>query len=192
MASSELHILFPSLVQETKIPEQDNDQLEKIIQQKSIESTDTWRCNTKTTFDTCNVIDDPEFQYLIKTITNKVHEFSKQYGAYGKVSIVDAWINVAEQGAYQEYHIHPNSHFSAVYYIKTPTNCGNLVLRSHEADFDMFMLPLNEYKPASYKTWAFVPDKGKLVIFRSNMKHMVEKNESEEIRISFAANFVIH
>lgn len=188
---SNIHVLFPTLVHETTLNE-DNVKLETIIANKyTITESNNWRCDTKSTIDTCNIIQDTNFSSLINAITKEVAEFSETFGAYGPVKIVDAWVNVSSPGSFQEYHNHPNSHFSVAYYIKTPDMCGDIILRSHEADTDMFSLPLTEFKPASYKTWAFCPEVGKLIIFRSNTKHMVEKNRSNEDRISFSANFVI-
>ena len=65
------------------------------------------------------------------------------------------------------------------------------MFRSHEANNDMFMIPTIEMKPASYKTCAFKPITGKLLIFRSNLQHMVEKNRTNEDRISLSANFIV-
>ena len=186
-----LHVLFPTLVYETSMKEHVGSLL-KLIKKKNVKETNEWRCDTKTTFDSDMIIGDNDFDNIIQSIMNEVKIFAANYGCYGEPKVVDAWVNVAEPGSSQEYHIHPNCHFSVVYYIKTPENCGNIVFRSHEADFDMFMLPLQEYKPASYKTWAFCPSEGKVLIFRSNMKHMVEKNISNDTRICLAANFVIN
>ena len=37
------------------------------------------------------------------------------------------WANINPPGGYNAPHIHPNSLFSGVYYIKAPKNSGNLV-----------------------------------------------------------------
>jgi uncharacterized protein (TIGR02466 family) len=38
------------------------------------------------------------------------------------------WANINPPGGYNRPHMHPNSLWSGVYYIKTPKNCGHLKL----------------------------------------------------------------
>ena len=185
-----LNVLFPTLVYETTI-EQHNFKLESVLRNIPFNVCDDWRCDMKTTTNTYDIIKDKSFQNLLNAIKKEVSQFSKTFGASGNVRIVDAWINMSSTGSYQEYHIHPDSHFSVAYYLKTDDNSGNIVFRSHEANNDMFMIPIIEMKPASYKTCAFKPITGKLLIFRSNLQHMVEKNRSIEDRISLSANFIV-
>ena len=37
------------------------------------------------------------------------------------------WANINYPGGYNKPHVHPNTLFSGVYYIKTPPNCGKLI-----------------------------------------------------------------
>jgi len=186
----DIHEIFPTLIYETTI-KQNNFKLENVLQNIPFDVYDNWNCDMKTTFHTHDIIKDESFQNLLNVITKKVSQFSKTFGASGNVRIVSAWINKSSNGSYQEYHIHPDSHFSVAYYLKADSNSGNIVFRSHEANSDMFTIPLTEMKPASYKTCAFIPITGKLLIFRSNLQHMVEKNYTNDDRISLSANFVV-
>jgi uncharacterized protein (TIGR02466 family) len=38
------------------------------------------------------------------------------------------WANINPPGGFNRTHIHPNSLWSGVYYVKTPKNCGHLKL----------------------------------------------------------------
>ena len=189
-----MYVLFPTLVYETKL-NFDNRFLETkargVVSQGVRVDNNDWRCDTITTLNQYDLINDQSFSNLIQTIASEVEKFSKEFGSHGKAKPIDAWINIASPGAFQEYHIHTGSHFSVAYYVKTNSQSGNIVFRSAEADTDMFPLPLDELTPASYKTMSLPAEEGKLLIFRSNLKHMVEKNESNEDRISISANFVI-
>lgn len=152
-----------------------------------------WRCPTFTTLDLFDIKDDLVFKFLLKKIQKEVVLFSKEFGVKNEnLHIKDAWINVAEKHAYQEYHLHADSHFSAVFYIKVPVNSGNIVFRSFEADTDMFPLPIVNYTEASFKTMSFSPKENNLLIFRSNLKHMVESNANDDFRISLSLNFKFH
>jgi hypothetical protein len=55
----------------------------------------------------------------------------------------------------------------------------------------MYTLPVegNLENFASRKTCTYEPVDDLLLIFRSNVPHMVEKNYSKELRISISANF---
>ena len=188
-----IYVVFPTLLHEDYL-QQNNSLLEseskKIFDQIKPPSSD-WRCSTITSLNHYDLKNNTIFDPLLTTITDKVKEFSKEFGCNGSAKITDCWINLAPPGAFQEYHIHANSHFSIVYYIKADKNSGNIVFRSAEADTDMYPLPITELTPASFKTMSLPPDENKLYIFRSNLKHMVEQNNSNQDRISISANFVI-
>lgn len=169
--------------------------LEKALYVKeNYPANNSWRCNTYSTIGTqYNLLEDELFSGLIEECKVNIKEFAKHYGVIAKqVEATDGWINVADTGSYQEYHIHPAAHFSVCYYINTPEDCGNIVFRSHMADKDMFPLPTaEELTPAAYKTYWYPATAGTLVIFRSNMLHMVEINKANAPRVGVSMNFVL-
>lgn len=159
---------------------------------KVIPQANEWRCNTFSTINSYDLRKDPLFKDLINACEQETTKFAKEFGVeIGLAKCIDAWINVGEQGAYQEYHSHPKSHFSLSYYVNTPADCGNIVFRSHECDTDMFPLTYQKLLPPSYKTYGIQPQAGDVVIFRSNLRHMVELNKSALPRISISMNMVI-
>jgi len=191
-----IHHLFPTIIHTESIPR--TAAINQLYIDKAIELANTlpptsnWRCNTFTTLNKYDMINDSIFAELIDDIKKQVIIVATEFGAKTEtVKVTDSWINVAPPGAFQEYHIHAGNHFSAVYYLKTPKNCGNLVFKSFEADTDMFPLPLNSNNYTSYKTYAFPAQEGSVTIFRSNLLHMVELNMSNDIRISISMNFVL-
>lgn len=152
-----------------------------------------WRCDTFATLDsTYALLEDPLFAPLVQSIGRHVSRFAAEYGVSDSAELrcMDGWINVAEQGEYQEVHIHPSRHFSAVYYVAAKADSGNLVFRSHESLTDMMPLPVSSTTHANCKTFSITPQTGNLLIFRSNLPHMVEKNKTQTPRISVAMNFV--
>jgi uncharacterized protein (TIGR02466 family) len=166
--------------------------LEKaLLLKKEIKPNNNWPCNTFSTFGTSyDLLEDPIFKELVSACEEKTRIFAGHYGAtQGVAKCVEAWINVAEPGAYQEYHVHPNNHFSLVYYVETPKNCGNIVFASHSQD--MFLFPIQSLTPLSFKTYFLIPQAGDVHIFRSNLSHMVELNKSDLPRVSISMNFQI-
>jgi uncharacterized protein (TIGR02466 family) len=189
-----LHHLFPTLIHRIIETQPDHDLfIDKATQLKQTLSPDSnWQCSTFNTLNKYDMINDPLFKNLIAYITDQVSQFAVEFGCSPDSAVItDSWINVAEPGDYQEYHIHTGNHFSIVYYITAPKDSGNIVFRCFEADTDMFPLPVKAMNYTSYKTFSFPPEAGQLLIFRSNLRHMVEKNMSSDPRISISMNFKI-
>jgi uncharacterized protein (TIGR02466 family) len=154
----------------------------------------TWQCNTYSSIGTdYDIKEDPLFSDLINECAFHVNEFAKQYGVQNKkIFLVGIWVNVAETNNYQEYHMHSKSHFSLSYYVNTPDNCGEIVFKSHDADKDMFSLPKSDNPTLpNYKAFSVEPKAGDIILFRSNLLHMVKANLSKEPRISISMNFVL-
>jgi uncharacterized protein (TIGR02466 family) len=151
-----------------------------------------WKCDTYSSLNQYSLVDDIRFKSLIESCCFNVGEFAKLFGVTApNVICKDAWVNIAVPGNNQEYHIHSNSHFSLVYYVKSFENSGNLIFRSHEANTDMFGLPIEQMTDASFKTCSYKATPNKFLIFRSNLQHMVETNKSNEDRISISMNFTV-
>jgi uncharacterized protein (TIGR02466 family) len=159
-------------------------------------STTNWRCDTFNTLDQYDPSShrDDLIDRLMHVCRLKVLDFSKEYGVQKDISslqCIDFWFNIAEHGNYQEFHQHANSHFSLVYYVKVPENSGDIHFKSAESITDMFVLPIETHNlnNASYKSCVYKPAESTILIFRSNLLHMVSKNMSNSDRISIAMNF---
>ncbi len=185
---------FPTFIYETNL-EYDNSMLyDKAIslREKDASVNTHWFCDTYNSIGKYDITKDAQFESLVKSCIDHVKIFSKEYGIFNPViHSNDGWVNVAMKGEYQEFHIHPNNHFSLVYYVSVPENSGNLIFRSPESATDMFMLPSGKETLGTMKTATIKPSNGKLVIFRSNLLHMVEKNKNESPRVSVSMNVVL-
>jgi uncharacterized protein (TIGR02466 family) len=192
-------IWFPTLIYEDILTEFNtyNSHLEtKVynIRQKSPTSKTNWSCDTYSTLFQYNGLKDSDtvIQNLINVCKEKVIDFASEYGIkknINELECIDFWFNIAQPGSYQEYHLHPKSQFSVIYYVKTTPGCGNIVFQNNESLVDMFPLFAEEATYASYKNCFYTPKDSLMLIFRSNLLHMVEKNLSNENRISIAMNF---
>lgn len=152
----------------------------------------TWACDTYNTLGAYNYREDtdPIIQDFIQVCKNKLIDFSKEFGvSTTKIDCTDIWFNISTYGNYQEFHRHAGSHFSVVYYVTAPKGSGDIVFQSAETNTDMFPLPITEVTDASCKTCVYQPEVSALLLFRSNLLHMVKQNKSNENRISISANF---
>lgn len=85
--------------------------------------------------------------------------------------IIDQWwFNCGEQGDEYLWHSHNPYKYSAVLYVQVPENSGGIEFRRHE-----------EYS-------VFYPSAGDFIEFAGNLAHRVQKNLSDDYRISVAFN----
>ena len=107
-------------------------------------------------------------------------------------SFVDMWLNLNRKGDYNIMHNHPDCHYALVWFIKTPKNCGNLVLQNPTIYNDSsFLKTISENVADKYlarHTYTFEPKEGNCYVFPAHLYHMVESSKSDEDRISLAAN----
>lgn len=161
----------------------------KEIKANHIVDTD-WYCDTFNTMGV-DIKDEWLFKQFGVIIERYVMTLANEYQIKDKYKpkLIDMWINIAEPGEYQEFHIHDRSHFSCVYYVKTPRYCGDIVFKSLEKWADMMKLETHGNNYASSDTCRYIPEEGKLIVFKSTLPHMAMKNKSNEDRCSIAANF---
>lgn len=112
-----------------------------------------------------------------------------------KISSSEVWLNVYEEGGYQELHDHafPNRAFSCAYMLEIPEGdaCGKLVFEN--TNFSTVQLTgINRIFDA-FNYEKFIPDisSGTLVIFPSWAKHYVLPNNTNRRRTTISANFTV-
>jgi uncharacterized protein (TIGR02466 family) len=144
--------------------------------------------STYNTDDTYNIINDKKFKSLNDWIVKNVKEYSLKLKYKNNFLCKEAWFNVYKKYDYQEFHNHPSFTLSAVYFLKSSEKDARIFFNldpfsdanKPEIDPDFFITSsMIHYDP--------VP--GRLLIFRSNLLHCVERQESNDLRISLAYNF---
>ena len=83
-----------------------------------------------------------------------------------------AWPNVRTYGQEIELHAHPDASFVATYYVKTPSDCGDLICYLQDG------APL-----------AITPMAGSVVILPSYILHRANPNHSHDYRVSISTDF---
>jgi uncharacterized protein (TIGR02466 family) len=103
---------------------------------------------------------------------------------------VTGWANVNEYGDYNRTHIHPNNHWSGVYYLDIGQPVPSLVPNGAiefidprpacgVIDFPEILLP---------DTWTIHPETGLMLLFPSWLRHSVLPYFGEGLRITIAFN----
>jgi uncharacterized protein (TIGR02466 family) len=125
-----------------------------------------------------------------KYIMNNVFQSLSYYNT--QFELGNMWININKKDNYNISHMHPGANMSGVFWIKTPTNCGNLIFENPLVFLEYKLLQnLNEQEKTKYNChslFKFTPKEGTLVLFPAHLRHRVEMNESDEDRISIAFN----
>ena len=69
-----------------------------------------------------------EDEHFVKNyLTYLGTSLTKELGDIPLFSFVNMWLNLNRKGDYNVMHNHPDCHYSLVWFIKTPKNCGDLV-----------------------------------------------------------------
>jgi len=131
-----------------------------------------------------------EFQPLIRFI-DKTIEIVKTYLDIVdrfELRISDMWININGKGSYNTPHIHGNSYFSGVYYVKTHPGCGQIQFHEPGNIREYHCPPYAQITPRNCFAQQCAAEPGRLCIFPAYVPHEVTENTVEEERISVAFN----
>lgn len=170
----------------------DNAQLEAYCRVQ-IANTKTFQANQSDSLDLSAV----ELQPLLKEIESRLNILWAEldFKTNLKLKIRRAWTTLNNSSEIDLAHCHPDSIFTAVYYVKgtgTPDN-GSLILISPVTSLQHVVPPeAVEIKNRS-NSWncAITPEAGKLVIFPSWIVHQVQRNRLDDDRLSIAIDAVI-
>jgi uncharacterized protein (TIGR02466 family) len=127
---------------------------------------------------------------LIDKTTFHIKEIYKTLKVDSVGNLENYWFNVNKRYDYNLAHSHSMCYFSAVYYVKCPSNSGNL----HFERPDLFRetIPFYDLIENNWGEYWIKPKAGKLIIFPSFLRHYVSQNLTEDVdsdRISIALNF---
>ena len=150
------------------------------------------RTNVNGWHSTSDMADYPEYRELVDILFQAQRDIYKEEHLDSEPFLGNMWANINPPGGYNRTHIHPNSLWSGVYYIKTPENCGHLKCEDPKSVAAMTHPKRKEGQLPSY-LWREVhykPIAGRLIMFPSWLNHCVDPNESDDIRISVSFNFL--
>jgi uncharacterized protein (TIGR02466 family) len=130
----------------------------------------------------------PQVEHMIRVLDAHVKDCARQ-ASLPPLRICNFWFNVNPKGSYNTLHNHQDSILSGVYYIDIPDeNMGNIEF--HRDDEAQYYIPenLDRYTQFTSTKATYKPETGLLLIFPSWLKHFVQGNQSEHLRISMSFN----
>ena len=134
----------------------------------------------------------PEYKALVDQLFQMQQEIFKEDCLADQPVLGNMWANINPPGGFNRPHIHPNSLWSGVYYVKTPKNCGHLKLEDPKTRAEMVMPKRTQDQLPQY-LWREVhyePIAGRCIMFPSWLNHTVDPNRSNDIRVSVSFNFL--
>ena len=131
----------------------------------------------------------PYISNLLTEIKSIIPEISKDFGINKDIELANAWININPKNSSNQFHIHPHSVLSGVYYVSANEHNGDLIFYN-DVKTDMInhtFLNVNTRNTCSSVNYK--PTINRIILFPSWILHGVGINNSSEDRISIAFNF---
>ena len=136
-----------------------------------------------------DVLNDKKFKALKKVLMNEFYLFTKEHMRYtNQFKITTSWFTKALKGQSSNFHNHNNSMYSAVLYLQTDENSGDIVFENFENK--RFLLDVEEHNVLNSRRWNITPVNGMFLIFPSEVYHKIATNKSNKTRYSLAVNFI--
>ena len=192
-----LHTTFPTEIWEEYDHQciVNNKSLAKVITNRSLAESSRELSNVGGWQSNDDLAEDVQFTDLISFVRQKLLKVAlhNNYIDGLECVIVNMWANINPPGGYNQSHIHPNSLFSGVYFVKTPQNSGNLMLYDPRPGVQQSMPPRKKVKlPRElWRETYYDAVPGRIIMFPSWLWHKVETNKSSDTRISVSFNFIM-
>jgi len=130
------------------------------------------------------------FKDLVTELYNNTSLFLTELGYnqefISNLKIGNMWANISREGDFLFPHVHPSSIVSGAFYIKKSTNSR---IKFFDNLSNMFPRPQNS-NLLNYDHCEYDCDPGRLIMFRSDLLHSTDKQQSgEKIVVSFNIGF---
>ena len=193
-----MHVnLFAIPVYKTKLNNHEliqNDFSEILKGDEYFSGVSTWYSNVDTTFGNRDA-DSLPWQNFIKSAMAGLKDYLEVYKTNLPTEFrIECWLNRYNKDQFQEVHNHAGeSAISCAYMMHTPPNSGNFVFYKNTYDFlHQTDLPKLTTEPFPYNNRITPPlEEGDIIYFPSTLEHYVSNNNSNELRATISANFII-
>jgi uncharacterized protein (TIGR02466 family) len=187
----ELYFPTPIYIADIKHPTL-NQELERDILAWSNRDKGMIRTNIKGWHSDTNMNELPEYAKLVDMLYSAQRTIYDQEYYESEPFLGNMWANINPPGGSNRAHIHPNSLWSGVYYVKAPKNSGQLKIEDPRS-VALMSRPKQKDVPKPdrlLREHHYEPKTGRLIMFPSWLNHCVDPNNSNDIRISVSFNFM--
>ena len=136
-------------------------------------------------------LEDETVKFFISSIKTKIKKTIDDMcwdPEKSQTKITNMWAIINKKGASNARHTHPNSYLSAVYYIKAPKNCGDILFYDPRSAKVTRKPPTTKSNALNSEEVNITPQDGMIVFFPSYLHHSVSENRSDEERIVISFN----
>ena len=172
----------------------DNDKLAQDIVNWSNQDPGVSKTNYKGWHSTTDMASKPEYQHLVNEIKIMCKDVFKEEWLDREPVLGNMWANINPKEGMNQSHIHPNSLFSGVYYVKSNPQAGKLKIYDPRPGAQIVMPARVKGQPPKH-LWREAnldPFPGRIIMFPAWLWHSVEPNQSNDLRISVSFNFIQH
>ena len=169
-----------------------NQELERDILAWSNKDKGITRTNIQGWHSDTNMNELPEYAKLVDMLYSAQRTIYDQEYYESEPFLGNMWANINPPGGSNRAHIHPNSLWSGVYYVKAPQNSGQLKIEDPRS-VALMTRPKQKDVPKPdrlLREHHYEPKTGRLIMFPSWLNHCVDPNNSNDIRISVSFNFM--
>ena len=187
----ELYFPTPIYIADIKHPTL-NQELERDILAWSNKDKGITRTNIQGWHSVTNMNELPEYAKLVDMLYSAQRTIYDQEYYESEPFLGNMWANINPPGGSNRAHIHPNSLWSGVYYVKAPQNSGQLKIEDPRS-VALMSRPRQKDVPKPdrlLREHHYEPKTGRLIMFPSWLNHCVDPNNSNDIRISVSFNFM--
>jgi len=168
-------------------------ELQKVDSGKTLSNHNGWHSNDIFLEQCFDVNPLKDLFFAILEISNQaVIDFN--YKNTNKIlKVANTWVNINNtKECYNEIHVHPNTTFSGVYYVKCNENSGSL--NFHRNFYERFLIwchgKVEEPSELSAEVEIYKPLEGRLLLFPSYLPHSVGNNLDDSERVSISFNVI--
>jgi len=182
---------FPTIVYGKDV-QLDNNKLAQDIVNWSNQDKGVSKTNYKGWHSTTDMGQKPEYQQLVTELLRMQKEIYNNEHLDRHARLGNMWANINPTDGMNQPHIHPNSLFSGVYYVKSQPKAGRLKIYDPRPGVQ-FIMPVRKPGDPGKDMWRdanIEPVVGRIIMFPAWLWHSVEPNKSNDLRISVSFNFI--
>ena len=182
---------FPTIVYGKDI-QLNNNKLAQDIVNWSNQDKGVSKTNYKGWHSTTDMGQKPEYQQLVTELLRMQNEIYDNEHIDRHARLGNMWANINPTDGMNQPHIHPNSLFSGVYYVKSQPNAGRLKIYDPRPGVQLIMPTRKPGNPGRdmWRDANIEPVVGRIIMFPAWLWHSVEPNKSNDLRISVSFNFI--
>lgn len=136
-----------------------------------------------------HILDLPELEGLKTFFQNALDCYIKEVIKIQEVEvyITQSWVNITTENQSHHRHQHPNSFLSGVFYVEVDSTVDQIVFERDKNAFSL-MTKVTEFNLFNSDSWAIGVKNGDLMLFSSDLAHLVPTKKESNKRISISFN----